>query len=372
MNYKTLKDAGDIKGKKVLLRLDFNVPIQDGKITDDYRIKKSLPTLRYLKEHGAKIIIIAHIEGESDTLKPVFEYLKTSEPVTFCEDCVENGHACIENMQEGEMLLCENLRLYDGEKRNDEEFSKKLASLADIYVNDGFSVSHRKHASVGGVTKFLPSYAGLQLEAEIENLSKVFNPQKPFIFILGGAKFDTKMPLVEKFLPLADTIFIGGAMANDFFKAQGLEVGKSKIADEPLDLSALLTHPKILLPIDIVADGPRGKKTKKPSEVEADESIRDVGEETVALLAQRIKDAKTILWNGPLGYFEGGFKQPTLDIAEVIAHSSAHSVLGGGDTLAAIAELGLEDKYSFVSTGGGAMLDFLSQGSLPGIDALKK
>jgi phosphoglycerate kinase len=372
MNYKKLREAGDIKGKRVLVRFDFNVPIQDGKITDDYRIKKSLPTLDYLKDNGAKIIIIAHIEGESDTLKPVYEYLKDTYTISFCEDCVENGQECIEKLQEGEILLCENLRLYDGEKKNDEEFSKKLAKLADMYVNDGFSVSHRKHASVVGVAKHMPSYAGLQLEAEIENLSKAFNPTKPFVFILGGAKFDTKMPLVEKFLPLTDTVFISGAMANDFFKAQGLEVGTSKLADEPLDLSELLANPKVLLPVDVVVQSPRGTAVKKPTEVLPDESMFDVGPETIALLADRIKDAATVLWNGPLGYFEGGFKQPSLDLAQIIAHSKAYSILGGGDTLAAIAEGGLEDKFGFVSTGGGAMLDFLSQGTLPGIEVLKK
>ncbi|MBX4198180.1 phosphoglycerate kinase [Candidatus Parcubacteria bacterium] len=372
MKYKTLKDIGDINGKKILVRFDFNVPIQNGEITDDYRIKKSLPTLEFLKQKGAKIIIISHIEGESDSLKPVYEFLKESQPITFCEDCLENGKECVEQLHDGEILLCENLRLYDGEKKNDENFAKKLASLADYYVNDAFSVSHRRHASVVAVAKLLPGFMGLQLEAEVEHLSKAFNPEKPFVFIIGGAKFDTKMPLVEKFLPLADTIFIAGAMAHDFYKAQGLEIGTSRVSDETINLTTLLTHPKVLLPIDVVVSSPRGKQTKKPTDVLKDEKIVDAGEETVALLAERAKDAATILWNGPLGYYEGNFKEATLNLAQVIAHSKAFSILGGGDTLAAISELGLEEKFGFVSTGGGAMLDFLSQGSLPGLEVLHR
>ncbi|MDQ3076559.1 MAG: phosphoglycerate kinase [bacterium] len=372
MKYKTLKECGDIKGRRVLIRCDFNVPIEEGKITDDYRIKQALPTLKYLREQGAKVVIISHIEGESHTLKPVYDYLKNIFPIEFCEDCIETGHQTVMEMKEGEVILCENLRLYDGEKKNDQEFSKKLARLGEIYVNEGFSVSHRSHASVVGVAKCMRGYLGFQFEKEVENLSKAFNPPKPFLFILGGAKFDTKLPLVEKFLPLADTIFIGGALANDFYKAQGLEVGKSKISDASLDLTELLSNPKVIIAPDIIVESSRGKKQKQPTEVESDESILDVGEESIKLLAEKCKDAKCILWNGPLGNFEAGFKEPTEQLAQIIAHSPhAFSIVGGGDTIAAIANQNLQDKFGFISTGGGAMLDFLAKGTLPGLEALK-
>lgn len=373
MNYKTVQDIGDVKGKRVLIRCDFNVPIADGKVVDDFRIKQALPTLNFLKDKGARVIIISHIEGESDTLRPVYEYLKTLYSISFCEDCIEVGKAHVEECKEGEMVLCENLRLYDGEKKNDQDFSKKLASLGDVYVNEAFSVSHRSHASVVGVAKLLPSFMGLQFQKEVENLSKAFNPPKPFLFILGGAKFDTKLPLVEKFLPIADTIFIGGALANDFYKAEGLEVGTSKVSDTPLDLVSLLSNPKILIAPDVIAESSRGKQQKKPTDVVADESILDAGEESIALLAKKCKEAGCILWNGPLGNYEKGFTKGTKDLAEIISHSShALSLVGGGDTLAAIAEQHLEDKFSFISTGGGAMLDFLAKGTLPGLEVLKK
>jgi phosphoglycerate kinase len=371
MNYKTLADIGDITGKKVLVRLDFNVPIDNGAVRDDYRIQKSLQTINFLREHQAKIIIISHIEGREHSLKPVFEYLKNtlSLPVEFCEDCLENGQANIEKLNNGEVLLCENLRLYDGEKKNDEEFAKKLSALGEIFVNDAFSVSHRAHASVVGVPKFLPTYIGFQFDSEVKHLSECFNPPHPFLFILGGAKFDTKLPLVEKFLDIADTIFVGGALGNDLFKARGLNVGASLISDSSADFSKYLSNPKIIMPTDVAV----GQNIiKKPEEVQNTEAIYDAGPETLALLTEEIKKAKHILWNGPLGNYENGYKQPTLDLAKAIAESGAKSFVGGGDTLAAISELKLEDKFTFISTGGGAMLDFLAKGTLPGLEVLKK
>jgi phosphoglycerate kinase len=371
--FKKLTDLPNIENKKVLVRFDFNVPVKDGMVVDDYRIKKSLPTLNFLRERGAKIVILSHIESGSDSLKPIFEYLKNnlSLPVTFCEDCIENGGKVTEDLKPGDILLCENLRLYDGEKKNSEDFAKKLASLGDIFINDAFSVSHRAHASVVGIPKFLPSYAGLQLESEIKNLSEVFNPPQPFLFILGGAKFETKVPLVQKFLSTATTIFIGGALANDFYKAEGLATGKSKVSETNLDLADLVVNPKIIIQPDGVAVSTKGKKEKKPQEIEYDETILDAGTETIGLLAKLCTDAKCILWNGPLGNYENGYTHATQELAKIIAAQNALTIVGGGDTLAAIAELGLEDKFSFVSTGGGAMLDFLTQETLPGIEALK-
>ncbi len=371
MEYKTLKDLGDIKGVPVLLRLDLNTPVENGVVVDDYRIRKSLPTILFLKDKGAKIVIISHIEGGTDTLEPVHKRLGKDVPLIFCKDCLEEGSAVITNMNAGDVMLCENIRLYDGEKKNDPEFAKKLASLASIYVNDGFSVSHRKHASIVGVPKFLPGYLGLQFEEEIKNLSKCFNPPHPFLFILGGAKFDTKLPLVQKFLPIAENIFIGGALANDFFKAKGFEVGKSLLSEVPIDLSGYISDPKISLPTDVVVSGQSGNTEKETGEIKQDESIFDAGSKTVATLKGLISSAKCVLWNGPLGLYEKGYKQPTLEIAEALAESSAMTVVGGGDTLAAIQELNIENKLGFVSTGGGAMLDFLANGTLPGLEALK-
>jgi phosphoglycerate kinase len=374
MNYPTLRDLPDVSGQPVLVRLDLNVPVANGKVVDDFRIKKALPTLNLLREKDAKIIILSHIEGGTDTLKPVYEYLKNtlSLPVTFCEDCIESGLDAGAMLQNGELLLCENIRLYDGEKKNDEDFAKKLSALGKYFVNDAFSVSHRKHASVVGIPKFLPSFIGLQFEEEITQLSKCFNPPHPFVFILGGAKFDTKIPLVEKFLPLADTIFIGGALANDFFKAEGLEVGASLVSEGELDLKQYLENKKIVLPVDVVVTTNEKIATKKPNEVLATDTILDAGEETIELLKKYLLTAKCVLWNGPLGNYEKGFTEPTMELARLISVTDSLSIVGGGDTLATIAELHLDDKFSFISTGGGAMLDFLAHESLPGLDVLSK
>ncbi len=371
MKYRSLNDIGDIEGKRIIVRLDFNIPIQDGKVGDDYRIKKSQQTIDFLREKKAKIIIISHIESEESTLKPVYEYLKNIYPIIFCEDCIESGEEHIKNLKEGEILLFENLRLYDGEKKNDQEFSKKIAAFGDFYVNDAFSVSHRKHASVVGIPKFLKGYMGFQFQAEVENLSKVFNPEHPFLFILGGAKFDTKLPLVEKFLPIVDSLYIAGALSNDFYKAKGLEIGLSLVSETPPNISHLLDNPKVIIPPDAIVHGDRGDATKAAEAIGKDEKILDAGPETINQLAKLCSQAKIILWNGPLGNYEGGYKEQTLKLAKIIAESEAASYIGGGDTLAAIAELKLENKFTFISTGGGAMLDFLAQGTLPGIEALK-
>jgi phosphoglycerate kinase len=373
MNYKTLHDIPDVQGIPVVARLDFNVPIADGKVVDDYRIRMALPTINFLREKGAKLVILSHIEGESDTLKPVFERLKRDIPtLIFCEDCVESGAECIQKMNPGDVLLCENIRLYDGEKKNDEDFAKKLAALGKYYVNDGFSVSHRKHATVVGIPKFIPGFLGLQFEEEIKNLSKAFTPPHPFVFILGGAKFDTKLPLVQKFLPLAETIIIGGALANDIYQAKGIKIGASRVSGTSIDLSSFINNPKIITPIDVVVEDQAGdRKVKKVTDVESTEKIYDAGPESLAQFEKIIAGSKCVLWNGPLGNYENGYTEPTKQLAAAIARSEGLSLVGGGDTLAAIAELGLDKQISFISTGGGAMLDFLAQGTLPGLDALK-
>jgi 3-phosphoglycerate kinase len=374
MKYPSLADLPDIRDKYVLVRLDFNVPVQKGAIVDDYRIKKSLPTINYLRERGAKVVIISHMEEEPHSLKPVYEYLKALLPITFCQDCIEEGTGYREKLKAGEVLLCENLRLYGGEKKNDEGFSRKLAAMGDFFVNDAFSVSHRKHASIVGIPKFLPSFIGLQFEDEIANLSTCFSPEHPFIFILGGAKFDTKLPLIQKFLSLADVLFVGGALATDIYKAQGIEIGKSLVSDASIDLTSYINNPKLVVAGTVIVDSPEGRKTVSLKDMMPDYYIGDDAPESLDPIREKIISAKHILWNGPLGNYENGFKEGTFELARIIAEATkngAKSILGGGDTLAAISELGLDSSFTFVSTGGGAMLDYLANGSLPGLDVLK-
>jgi len=377
-NIQNVKQIVDIEGKKVLVRVDFNVPVENGKVMDDYRIKKSLPNIQYLKDKGAKVLLISHIEAKvgEKTLKPVAEYLQNIMPLKFLPDFFsDESKNAIGEMQNGDVILFENLRKNKGEEKNDDAFSKELASLADIYVNDAFAVSHRAHASVVGVPKFLPHYAGLLLASEIENLSKVFNPEHPFLFILGGAKFDTKLPLIQKFLSSAEKIFVGGALANDIYKEMGFNVGKSLVSGGNVDLKEIIQNEKIIVPSDVIvkngAKDENSVSTKKPEEVIDEDIIMDAGESTLRDLEKEISKMKTILWNGPLGNYELGFTTGTTGLAKIVGASNAKSIVGGGDTLAAIASLGVEDKITFISTGGGAMLEYLLNETLPGIDALK-
>ena len=369
---KSIELLKDVAGKRALVRVDFNVPVAGGVISETIRIDKALPTIVFLQKLGMKVVLVAHLENEeNDSLVPIFEYLKKSLPVFFVEDFTSGeGKKILADLKYGEVALLQNIRRFSGEKKNDPEFAKQLSEIADIYVNNAFSVSHRAHASLVGVTKFLPSYAGLLLVEEVKNLSEALHPKHPFLFILGGAKFETKMPLVEKFLALADHVFIGGALANDLLKAKGFEVGVSLVSDAHLDLSKIISNPKLILPTDVTVRNSGTVSIKKPSEVLSTDNILDVGPDTVNELSKIVANAKCILWNGPLGEYEGGFKEPTLALAKVVAQSEAESIVGGGDTLAAIQELHLFDKFSFVSLGGGATLDFLANGTLPAIEVL--
>ncbi|MFA6339116.1 MAG: phosphoglycerate kinase [Candidatus Paceibacterota bacterium] len=372
MNLPTLKDIKDIKGKKVLLRLDLNVPIKDNKVENDYRIRKSLRTIKFLVDGGAKIIAVSHIDHTENSLKVVADHLGHQFNVDFVSDLFgEEEQKRFQVMIEGEIIICENIRNYEGEEKNDEEFSKKLAGLADIYVNEAFSVSHRNHASIVGVTKFLPHYAGFQFEEEVNKLSEAFNPSHPFLFILGGIKFETKVPLLEKFLKSADMVFVCGALANDFFKIQGYETGKSKVSSKQFDFKKMLDTQKISIPNDVRVKNDQGVFVKLPSEVLKDDTIVDAGPETLLKFKDMISKSAFILWNGPLGAYEDGFSEGTEGVAKLIAERGVVSIVGGGDTLASIEKLGIEDKFSFVSTAGGAMLDFLANETLPGIEALK-
>lgn len=375
-SFKTLKDIGDVAGKRVLLRLDLNVPIQNDAVIEGFRIQQSLATVDFLRKAGAKIIVIAHLENkEHPSLDVVCEYAQQFFPAIFVKDPWSNeGGAVLAGLADGQVAIVENIRNWAGEKNNDEAFIKQLAALADIYVNEAFSVSHRSHASIIGVPKVLPSFAGFTFLSEVTHLSKAFNPPSPYLFILGGAKFETKAPLIKKFLGIADNVFVGGALANDLYKAKGYEIGDSIHADQDFGFAEMLANPKLLLPVDVVVENATEKKvTRKVDQILPGEKIWDDGQQTIAELLPFIKKAKFILWNGPLGRFETGYTEGTFALAQAIAGASANgtqSIVGGGDTLASIEELKLTDKFTFISTAGGAMLDFLANETLPGIEAL--
>jgi phosphoglycerate kinase len=373
-------DKEDLKGKRVLLRLDLNVPIEDGQVADANRLEKAIDTVDFLRDKEAQIIIIAHLEnkeGGNESLVGVWNYLNGYFPVEFCPTFfTPEAIDKLLNLKDKGVLLFENVRNNPGEKENDLEFAKKLSQMADIYVNDAFSVSHRSHASVVGVPTFLPHYGGLLMRQEIEHLSRALNPNHPFAFILGGAKFETKLPLIEKYLEKADIVFVGGALANTVFKEKGLEVGTSLVSKEPIDIKEILSNPKFTTSVDvIVSDKDGNKNSKKPNEITKDECIGDAGPETVEQLREILKDKKTVVWNGPLGNYEKGFKDQTEALAKIIAEFTAsnglESIVGGGDTVASINALDINHKFSFISTGGGAMLDYLVNETLVGIEALE-
>ena len=365
---KSVRDIGNIKGKFVFVRADFNVPLVDGFIGNDFRIRKTLPTIDFLLGKGAKLVIGSHIGEEKTSLRPVCEYLESKYSVSFVENYYPSAPEVLKNSK-SDIFLLENLRKYSEEKSNDEKFSKHIASFADFYVNEAFPASHRSHASIIGIPRYIPSFAGFVFEEEIENLSKAFHPDHPFLFILGGAKFETKMPLVKKFFSLADEVFIGGALANDFFRAKGLDTGSSLLSEEKLPMEDFLNK-KLILPIDLVVKNGEMVSIKQSEDVRDGDVIADVGVKSIENLNSNISKSKFILWNGPLGNYENGFKKATFSLAKKIAKSSAKSIVGGGDTVASIASLGIEREFTFVSTGGGAMLDFLANETLPGIEAL--
>lgn len=367
--------APALLGKRVLLRLDFNVPLAHAKVRDAYRILRSLETLNFLRESGARTVIISHVgKGKpEESLEPIANYLSAEFPLTFLSQLENPDNMRIINaMQDGDIVLLENLRHSKKEEANDPAFAQYLAALGDVYVNDAFSVSHRAHASVVGVPKLLPHYAGLLMEQEVGRLSAAFNPPHPFLFILGGVKLSTKMPLLKKFLTLADRVFVGGTVANTFFKAQGHEIGRSVYDQREIDgLKEYIANEKLILPGDVIVKNDAGSEECKVDEVTSEDMIVDVGTETVRNMEAIVGSAKLIVWNGPLGYYEAGFTEGTRDLLSLVSGASATSIIGGGDTVALIDEMHALDRFSFVSTGGGAMLDFLANETLPGIEALK-
>lgn len=358
----------EFSGKKVVLRLDFNVPIKDGEITSDFRIKKSLKTMRFLLESGAKTIIISHIKNkEGSTLYPVYEYLKKEFNISFVED-VYDGESIGRAQIQSDFVLVENIRNWEGEEKNDEEFGKYLATLGEIYINDAFSVCHREHASIIRIPNILPSYAGFQIEEEVSVLSKLSKPEHPFTFILGGAKFETKIPLIEKYGKNADLLYLGGALANDVYKSRGTSVGKSLVSD--IDIKDYIKNINITVSDSVVVSGGEDRVCNI-LDIKEDESIFDVNPNEIGKIKEQILNSKMIVWNGPLGLYEEGYVDGTKELAKVIAESDGYSVVGGGDTISAITELGLLDSFSFISTGGGAMLQYLTDGNLVGLKALE-
>ncbi len=387
-NKKTVEDI-DVKGKKVLVRVDFNVPIKDGKVGDDTRIRAALPTIEYLLKKGAAVILCSHLgrpKGGPDpkyTMKPVGEYLSVliKKPVVFADDCVGPvAEAAARALKPGEILLLENTRFHPEEEKNDLDLAKKLASLADIFVNDAFGSAHRAHSSTEGVTHFLPSVAGFLLEKEIKYLGQaIAEPKRPFVAILGGSKISDKIGVIKNLLVKADVILIGGGMANTFFKAQGYPIADSLVEDDALETAKELLKnggTKLRLPVDVtIADkfeADAAVKVMEMGPIPDGWRILDIGPKTVEAYAKALKGAGTVVWNGPMGVFEfPNFAKGTYAVAKAVAESGAVSIIGGGDSVAAIQESGLADKITHISTGGGASLEMLEGLVLPGLAALQ-
>ncbi len=390
----TYVDEADISGKRVLVRVDYNVSFKkdgSGEINDDTRIKNSLPTLKLLLEKNNKLILMSHLgkpkgRDMAFSLKPVAKRLQEYLPdrkVVLIDDFLDDKGA-FELQDEKDVYLLENTRFYEGEKKNDTEFSKKLASIADVFVSDAFGSVHRAHASVVGVAQHLPSYGGLLLKSEVESIGKaVENPVRPVVAIIAGAKISSKIGLIEKLMTVADQVLIGGAMTNNFLKAQGREIGKGLLEEEFVpEAKRLLEKPeakeKLILPVDRRIGGIQQKEgpatVKKVEAIGANDETLDIGPDTEALFANYIAKAKTIIWNGPVGYFENPvFAGGSIAIFHaIIGNTGAISVVGGGDTLSVIKKLPDKEKITHISTGGGAMLELIEKGTLPGIDALRK
>ena len=389
---KTIKDV-DVRGKRVLVRVDFNVPLADGAVSDDTRIRAALPTLRYLVDHDARVIVVSHLgrpKGEPDpqySLRPVRRVLQRllGRNVAFVDDCVgPEVHEAVERMVDGEILMLENVRFHVGEKSNDVAFSAMLASLAELYVNDAFGAAHRAHASTAGVAAHLPAVAGLLLAREIETLSGMLEkPERPFVAILGGSKVSDKFGVIERLLDSVDTLIIGGGMCFTLLVAKGVSVGRSIVEPDWVEparevlTKAAARGVSILLPVDFVVSDQIAEDADTRivgREEIPDESMGlDIGPTTSELFKEAIAGARTIFWNGPMGVFElTPFESGTHDVAAVVARNNrAASIVGGGDSVAALRKFGFEERVTFVSTGGGASMKLLEGATLPGVEALE-
>ena len=393
MNKKTVKDI-DVNGKKVLVRCDFNVPIdsETGKITDNRRIRAALPTIQYLLDHNAKVILCSHLgrpKGEFNqkySLKPVAEELSKllNKDVKLAKDVIgESAKELTSNMKEGDIVLLENVRFHKEEEQNDPEYSKALASMAEIYVNDAFGTAHRAHSSTTGVADYLPAVSGFLIEKELEFLGGALeNPKHPFVAILGGAKVSDKIGVIENLLDKVDTLIIGGGMAYTFYKAQGHHIGTSICEEDKLDLAKSILEKaqekgvKLLLPVDnhVSSEYSNNGEEKMVDSTEIPDGFMglDIGPKTIEKFEEAVKDAKTVVWNGPLGVCEfDKFATGTKAVATMLSKIEATTIIGGGDSAAAIEKLGLADKMTHISTGGGASLEFLEGKTLPGIACLQ-
>jgi phosphoglycerate kinase len=389
MNKKTINDV-EVKNKRILVRVDFNVPLEDGQISDDRRIRAALPTIQYLLDHGAGIILMSHLGRPKGGPDPRFKMdpvgIRLSEllkrPVKKLDDCVgPEVEAAVRAMQPGEVILLENTRFHKEEEKNDPDFSAQLAALGEVYVNDAFGSAHRAHASTAGVTDTLrPAVAGFLMEQELKPLGAALqNPDRPFLAIMGGAKISDKISVIENLLTKVDSLLIGGGMANTFFVAQGYEVGKSLVEEDAVDTAKKLLNEhadKLILPVDCVVasefKAEADAKVVPVDEAPEDWMILDIGPATVAHFANRLAAARTVIWNGPMGVFEfPRFAQGTFAIAQALAElEDATTIIGGGDSAAAVEQAGLADKMTHISTGGGASLEFLEGKTLPGVAVL--
>lgn len=388
-------DDLNLKGKRVLVRVDFNVPIEGGKVSDDTRIRESLPTIKKIIAEGGKVVLMSHLGRPKGfdprySLKPVAEHLSNllGIEVKFAPDCIgEVVKEMVNKLKEGEVLLLENVRFHPEEEKNDENFARELASLADVYINDAFGSAHRAHASTEGVARFVRETAvGYLIKKEVEYLSKaVSNPEKPYVAILGGAKVSDKIQVIKNLIEKVDAFLIGGGMANTFLKAKGFEVGKSLVEEDKVELAKEILNEaerknvKFILPIDcVIADkfsNDANFEIVSVNEVKPDWIILDIGPGTVKLFSDILKDARTVVWNGPMGVFEfENFAKGTFEVAKILAEitsKGAVTIVGGGDSASAISKAGLADKVSHVSTGGGASLEFLEGKILPGIAVIR-
>jgi phosphoglycerate kinase len=377
---KSVREIPVLENVPVFVRASLNVPIVNGKVANAYRLQHALPTIEFLRSKHARVVIGSHIgEAGTETLEPVYQALKSMVPdIAFCP--VSTGpvaREAVRKLSPGGVLVLENLRRHRGEVMNDATFARELAELADVFVEDAFDTCHRQHASIVTLPKLLPSYAGLQLIEEVAQLSKALSPKSPSLAVIGGAKFGTKEPVIRKLLSLYTHVFVGGALANDFLKTGGHTIGKSLVSGGDAEaLKELLKDPKLVLPVDSLVCAFGGVQKPEVAHiasldgVKEDEVMLDHGPKTIEELVRLVAPAKTILWNGPLGEYELGFVEATDALARAVADSGAESYIGGGDTEASIESLRLNKRFTFISTGGGAMLDFLAKGTLPGISAL--
>ena len=387
MNKKLVTDI-DVNGKRVLVRVDYNVPIKEGKVSDDTRIRAALPTIQYLLDHGAMLILCSHLGRPKDGPDPKYSMRPTAEhlakllgkPVAFAEEAIGPvAEAAAKALKPGDVLVLENTRFYKGETKNDPEISRQLAALADVYVNDAFGSAHRAHSSTEGVAHLLPAVAGFLMEKEIQYLGQaVTDPKRPFVAILGGAKIVDKIGVIRNLLQMADAVLIGGGMANTFFKAQGFAMGDSLVDEEALETAKELLATgsgKLMLPVDVVIadkfEDDAAQQVIPVGPVPDGWRILDVGPETVAKFGKVIESAGMVVWNGPMGVFEmPNFAKGTFAVAQVVAESGAISIVGGGDSVSAINQSGLSGKITHISTGGGASLEMLEGLTLPGVAAL--